>query len=373
MPILVSDPFLKPIRDKVLAAQRLSREDGLVLAQTPDALGLGALANHVRERLHADKAFYNINRHINYSNVCIAGCSFCAFSRKPGEEGGWTYSLEEIFRKAAEECPPGCAELHIVGGLHPDLPFQYFLDMLAGLRQRFPRLHLKAFTAVELAHFSQISGLDVREVIRQLKAHGLGSLPGGGAEVFHEDLRKRIAGRKADAQNWLNIHRIAHEEGLKSNATMLYGHLETWDERIEHMERLRDLQDETGGFQAFIPLAFHPENSPLGHLPGPSGLTDLRVMALSRLMLDNFAHIKAYWVTLGIKMAQLALSFGADDLDGTVTEETIHHMAGASSPQALRARDLENLIREAGRRPALRDTLYNELDPDTAPRANERA
>ncbi|MCX7013724.1 MAG: aminofutalosine synthase MqnE [Candidatus Sumerlaeota bacterium] len=368
VPLPIFDPALAPIRDKVLAGERLLHAEGLVLSQTPDLFGLGALANHVRERRNGDKAFFNINRHINYSNVCVAGCEFCAFSRRPGEDGGWTHTLDEIFRKAAEECPPGCAELHVVGGLHPDLPFQYYLDMLAGLRARFPHLHLKAFSAVEIDHLARLSGLGVRDTIRRLKESGLGSLPGGGAEIFSEPLRQRICGHKADARAWLEVHRIAHEEELKSNATMLYGHLESWDERIDHLERLRALQDQTGGFQAFIPLPFQTENLRIQGLKGPSGLTDLRVMAVSRLLLDNFPHIKAYWVMLGLKTAQVALWFGADDLDGTVVEEAIGHMAGASTPQALTLADLERLIVEAGRRPVLRDTLYNEISRSSSRR-----
>jgi len=361
MPIAITDSSLKPIRDKLMDGQRLSLDDGLQLAQSNDLLGIGALANHVREKLHGDKTFFNINRHINYTNVCSADCAFCAFARLPDQDGGWTCSLDEIFEKAEKDCPPGCTELHIVGGLHPDLPFQYYLDMLSGLKERFPHLHLKAFTAIELAHFSKISGLHVREVIRQLIDCGLGSLPGGGAEVFEDDIRRGIASGKANAKGWLNIHRIAHEEGLKTNATMLYGHVESWENRLEHLDALRKLQDKTGGFQTFIPLAFHPANTRMDDLPGPSGLDDLRMMAVSRLMLDNFPHIKAYWVMMGIKMAQVALSFGADDLDGTVVEETIYHMAGSDSPQTINVKDLRNLIREAGRQPVQRDTLYNEI------------
>jgi aminodeoxyfutalosine synthase len=353
-----SDKALEPIAEKILAGQRLDAADAIVLAESPDLTGLGALANRTREERHGDKVYYNINRHIDYSNVCVADCRFCAFSRAPGEDGGWTRSLEEIFRIAGEELPPDCSELHIVGGLHPDLRFAHYVEMIAGLRERCPHLHLKAFSAVELDHFAKVGGLEVRETVRQLKAAGLDSLPGGGAEIFDEALRREICPDKAGADRWLEIHRVAHEEGLRSNATMLYGHLESWPQRVDHMLRLRKLQDETGGFQAFIPLAFHPRNSGMADLPGPSGLLDLRMFAVSRLVLDNLPHIKAYWISLGIKMAQVALSFGADDLDGTVGEETIHHMAGAESPRALSPRDLESLIREAGRQPVLRDSLY---------------
>lgn len=354
----LADRSLEQIRGKVMEGKRISADDALVLSRSNDLCALGALAEVARRRWNGNRAYYNINRHINYSNVCVAGCAFCAFSRKDGEEGAWTYSLEEIFAKAGEACPSGCTELHIVGGLHPQLPLAYYVEMLRGLRRRYPMLHLKAFTATEIHHIAALSGTSAREVIRQLKAAGLGSLPGGGGEVFNAELRRQVAGNKADAEQWLDVHRTAHEEGLKSTATMLYGHLESWEDRIAHMARLRELQDETGGFQAFVPLAFHPKNSRLSHLKGPSGLTDLKVMAISRLMLDNFPHLKAYWVMLGTKAAQVALAFGADDLDGTVVEETIVHMAGANSPQQMRVGQIERLIREAGREPVLRDSLY---------------
>lgn len=359
--IRFADKSLLPLARKVENAERLTFDDAMALSRSFDINALGAMANIVRERINGNHAWYNINRHINYSNICVAGCSFCAFGREPGQPGGWTYTLEEIYRKAQEECPPDCSELHIVGGLHPDLPLEYYEEMLSGLKQRLPHLHLKAFTATEIHHISLQSALPVRNVIRRLIAAGLGSLPGGGGEVFSDELRRKLAGNKADAATWLSVHRVAHEEGLKSNCTMLYGHIESWEDRVRHLMCLRELQDETSGFQAFIPLAFHPKNSRLSNLKGPGGMTDLMVMAISRLMLDNIPHIKAYWVMLGMKMAQVALSFGADDMDGTVVEETIFHMAGGETPQQMSVKDLEHMIREAGRVPVCRDSIYSHV------------
>jgi len=356
------DPQLEPIADKVQAGERLTREDGERLFRSADLLGVGWLANRARERRHGNKTFFNINRHINYSNICVNHCNFCAFARDKGAEGAWEYSLEQIFEKAVRDLPPGGTELHIVGGLHPDLPFEYYLAMLRGLKERLPGVHLKAFTAIEIAHFVKLSGLKLREVLEQLIAAGLGSLPGGGAELLTASCRSLVCGEKLTGKGWLNVHRTAHRLGLKSNCTILYGHVESIADRVDHMLQLRALQDETGGFQAFVPLAFHPQHSTMPELPGPSGATDLRVMAAGRLLLDNIAHIKAYWVMLGIKTAQVALHFGADDLDGTVVEETIYHMAGAETPQQLGIKDLERLIREAGQEPVQRDTLYREIN-----------
>ncbi len=355
------DTALEPIAAKVAAGVRLDHQDGLALFQTIDLLGLGWLANRVREHRHGNKTYYNINRHINYTNVCVNSCKFCSFARPKGADGAWTYSLEEIFEKAVRDMPLGGTELHIVGGLHPDLPFAYYLEMLRGLKARLPHVHLKAFTAVEIAFLAKISRLKVAEVLRQLIEAGLGSLPGGGAELLTPASRSLVCGEKLTGKGWLNIHRIAHGLGLKSNCTMLYGHVETNEDRVDHLMQLRDLQDETGGFQVFIPLAFHPKNSQLEHLPAPSGMTDLKVIAASRLLLDNIPHLKAYWVMLGIKTAQVAQSFGANDLDGTVVEETIYHMAGAETPQQLGVREIERLIQEAGRIPVQRDTLYREV------------
>ncbi len=361
-----ADPELEAIAAKVEEGRRLSAEDGLMLFRTPDLLGLGALANRVREARHGNKTYYNINRHINYSNVCVNTCRFCAFYRPTADSpGAWTYSLEQIFNKAVEEMPPGGDELHIVGGLHPDLPYAYYLEMLRGLKARLPHVHLKAFTAVEIAYLSKISGKHVRAVLEDLIEAGLGSLPGGGAEVLTPSSRREVCGEKLTGKGWLNIHRIAHRLGLKSNTTLLYGHKETIEDRVDHLIQLRDLQDETGGFQVFIPLAFHPENTAMSELPKPSGATDLRMIAVGRLMLDNFAHIKSYWIMVGTKIAQIAQHFGANDLDGTVVEETIYHMAGATTPQGLSVKELRKLILEAGRIPVRRDTLYREI-PEAA-------
>lgn len=358
------DPRLEPIHARVEAGERLTREDGLALFRTHDLLGLGWIANRVRERLHGNKTYYNINRHINYSNVCVNHCKFCAFARRPHEKDGqWTYSLEQIFEKAVRDMPPGGDELHIVGGLHPDLPYDYYIQMLRGLRERLPQVHLKAFTAVEIAHLVKISGgKKVPQVLEELREAGLGSLPGGGAEVLTANSRALIAGDKLTGKGWLNIHRTAHKLGIPTNSTMLYGHVETIEDRIDHMLLLRELQDETGGFQVFIPLAFHPRFSHMQELPAPSGVTDLKTIAVARLMLDNFRNIKAYWIMLGVKTAQVAQSFGANDIDGTVVEETIYHMAGAETPQSLSVREIKGLIREAGRVPVRRSTVYEELE-----------
>lgn len=360
-----TDPLLDGVAAKLDRAERLSREDGLALFQSPDLLGVGWLANRMRERFHGNKTFFNINRHINYSNICVNHCRFCSFSREKGVEGAWEYSLDQIFEMAVRDLPPGGTELHIVGGLNPDLPLDYYLGMLRGLKARLPLVHLKCFTAVEIAHLAKISGLSVRQILEQLIEAGLGSLPGGGAEVLNPTSRKLVCGEKLSGEDWLDVHRTAHTLGLKSNCSLLYGHVETVEDRVDHLIQLRALQDETGGFQAFIPLAFHPKASRLEHLPAPTGVTDLRVIAVSRLMLDNIPHIKAYWVMLGMKLAQVAQHFGADDLDGTVVEETITHMAGAQTPQALSLMDLQRMIREAGCIPTQRDTLYREVGEQT--------
>jgi len=357
------DPFLAKIQEKLDAGERLDHDDGIRMFRTPDLLGLGWLANRVREQLHGNKTYFNINRHINYSNICVTRCKFCAFARLPSDtEGQWEYSLEEIFDKAINDMPPGGNELHIVGGLNPSRPFSYYLDMLRGLKERLPDVHIKAFTAVEIGFFARKFKMPVREILEQLIDAGLGSLPGGGAEVLTPASRRLIANGKITGEEWLDVHRTAHLMGLKTNCTMLYGHVESIEERIEHLILLRELQDESGGFQVFIPLAFHPKFSHMQEIPAPSGLTDLKVLAVSRLMLDNIPHLKAYWIMLGVKTAQVAQHFGANDMDGTVVEETIYHMAGAESPQMLSVREIQKLIRETGRVPVKRDTLYNELE-----------
>lgn len=357
-PFSTDDPRLTPICEKVITGERLTAEDALALYSSHDILAVGWMANHVRERMHGDRVYFNVNRHINHTNVCIAACKLCAFGRKKGTEGAYTMSLQEAFDAAASGYSESVTEFHIVGGLHPDLPFQYFLDLVRGLKERFPQVNIKAFTMVEVAFFAKRYKMSVTEVLQQLKEAGVDSLPGGGAEIFAERVRSIICDHKIDGADWLNIARQAHRMGFTSNATMLYGHIENDEDRVDHLLKLRALQDETGGFQCFIPLAFHPANTPLEHLPTTTGMLDLKQIAVSRLVLDNFAHIKAYWQMLTPKIAQIALRFGADDLDGTVVEEKIYHDAGATTPQGMSRQELIRLIREAGREPVERDTLY---------------
>jgi len=363
----ITDQRLQPIAAKVLAGERLSAEDGLALYESSDLLAIGWLANHVRERRHGNICYYNINRHINPTNVCGAHCKLCAFGRDDNAAGAYTYSLEEIWQRAGQGVAEGATEFHIVGGLHPDLPFSFYLDMIRGLKQRFPQVHLKAFTMVEVGFYSRISKLSVRDTLLAMKDAGVDSLPGGGAEIFNPRVRKVICDHKTSGRMWLDIARTAHEVGLRSNATMLYGHIETPEERVEHLLLLRELQDRTKGFQTFIPLAFHPDNTALDYLPKPTGFDDLKTIAISRLLLDNFDHIKAYWIMLTPQIAQIALRFGADDLDGTVIEEKIYHDAGATTPQHMTRAGLERLIRAAGRVPFERDTMYNRVDRSQMP------
>ena len=352
------DARLNPLCEKILASERLNAEEALALYQSKDILALGWLANHVRERMHGDRAYFNVNRHINPTNVCVAYCRLCAFGRKKDAPGAYTMALEEAWESAASGYSEAVTEFHIVGGLHPDLPFEYFLDLVSGLKQRFPQVHLKAFTMVEVAFLAKRAKLSIRETLQKLKAAGVDSLPGGGAEIFAERVRHIICDHKIDGSQWIDTARIAHELGLKSNATMLYGHIENDEDRVDHLMRLRALQDDTHGFQTFIPLAFHPDNTPLSHLPWTTGFDDIKQIAVSRLVLDNFPHIKSYWQMMTPKIAQISLRFGADDIDGTVVEEKIYHDAGAETPQGLRRKDLVRLITEAGREPIERDTLY---------------
>lgn len=350
------------IQQKVRAQDPLSAEDGVFLYHYPDFLALGALADEKRKSLHGDKTFFNINFHINPTNVCEADCRFCSFARlEENAPQAYTMSVEQVADKLRERIHQPVTEIHIVNGLHPGLSWQYYLDVLSTLKSIRPDIHLKAYTAVEIHYFAQKFNKSYREVLSELREAGLGSLPGGGAEIFAARARNKLCRGKADADQWLEVHRCAHELGIRSNATMLYGCLETIEERIDHMMRLRELQDQSEGFQTFIPLAYHPENNALGKLPGPTGIDNLRTYAVSRLMLHNFPHIKAYWIMVGIKTAQIALNFGVDDLDGTVQEEKIYHMAGADTPQALDRTSLVRLIREAGKTAVERDTLYNEL------------
>src|SRR5438128_4118846 len=353
------------IRRKVEASQRLSFDDGVHLYEHVDLFTLGELANLVRERKNGDFVYYNVNTHLNPTNVCVYRCTFCAFRADLKSPKGYVMSNEQILERAAEADRRGATELHIVGGLHHQLPYEWYLHVVRIIHQAHPRLHLKAYTAVEWDWFARLTGRPTRAILAEFKEAGLGSLPGGGAEIFHPEVRDQICEHKADTDAWLRIHREAHELGLRSNATMLYGHIEQARHRIDHLCRLRELQEETGGFQTFIPLAFHPDNSRLSHLPKPTGLLDLRTMAISRLMLDNFPHVKAYWVMLGIKIAQIALSYGADDIDGTVVHEKIYHDAGSDSPQEVTVAELRRLIEEAGRVPVERDTLYHEVIRDS--------
>jgi aminodeoxyfutalosine synthase len=364
---LLPDTFPGPLQDlaaKVEAGVRLDEDDALLCFTTPHVLHLGRLADHVRRRKHGDVTYFNVNRHINPTNVCVYtyNCKFCGFAALPGEDHAWEMSHEEVYRRAAEQGGESVTEFHIVGGLHPDLSLDWYLEMLRGLKQRFPSVHLKAFTAIEIGWFAKREKLSIREVLELLRDAGLGSLPGGGAEIFHSDVREIICDGKLDADEWLEVHRTAHRMGIQSNCTMLYGHVEKPEHKVDHLLRIRGLQDQTGGFNAFIPLAYHPENNYLGLRYHTTGTEDLRHLATSRLVLDNIPHIKAYWVMVTPKLAQVALRFGADDLDGTVVEETIYHMAGADTAQHLTRAELERTVREAGFRPVERDTLYNPVE-----------
>lgn len=355
---------LKEIREKVTAGERLSFEDGLFLEESVDTLTLGELANVVRERKNGDFAYYNTNIHLNPTNVCVYRCKFCAFRADLKDPRGYVFTDDMVRERVNEARENGATEIHVVGGLHHKMDFDWYVNLIRVIREEYPELHIKAWTPVEIKWFSYLTKKPYRWVLEQMVEAGLGSLPGGGAEIFHPEVRDVICEHKADAQSWFDIHRDVHSLGLRSNATMLYGHIEKPKHRIDHLCRLRELQDETGGFQTFIPLAFHPENSNMSDIKKPTGLMDLRVMAVSRLMLDNFDHIKAYWIMLGEKTAQVALSFGADDIDGTVVHELIYHDAGARTPEGLTVESLHRLIREAGREPVERDTLYRRVVRD---------
>ncbi len=358
-------PFNHELRSKVLAGERLSFDDGVAMYEHGDLFTLGELANTIRERKNGNITYYNVNQHLNPTNVCVYRCTFCSFRADLKSEKGYVMTDAQILHRAKEAHEQGATELHIVGGLHHQLPYEWYRDLIANIHTAYPELHLKAWTAVEWDWFERLTKRSTKELLADMKSVGLGSLPGGGAEIFHPDVRTILCDYKADGEQWLRVHREWHELGGRSNATMLYGHIETAAHRIDHMLKLRDLQDITGGFQTFIPLAFHPENNALGeNMKKPSGMMDLRTMAISRLMLDNFPHIKAYWQMLGIQIAQVAQSYGADDIDGTVVHETIYHAAGSDSPQELQVSDLRRLILEAGRVPVERDTLYHEVVRD---------
>ncbi len=359
-------PSLESIRDKVEAGERLSLDDGLFLYDPTTPLHeVGALANTVRERKNGNYAYYNINTHLNATNICVYRCVFCAFRSDLRDLKGYIMSDEQVLARGQEAVDNGCTEMHIVGGLHHQAKYDWYVRIIRLLHESYPQLHLKAWTAVEINWFEFLTKKPVRAILEDLIEAGLGSMPGGGAEIFHPEIRGRICEHKADGGKWLDIHRTAHKLGLHTNATMLYGHLENAFHRVDHLLRLRELQDETSGFQTFIPLAFHPENTGLSHLKKPSAVMDLRTMAVSRLMLDNFPHIKAYWIMLGMGTAQAALSYGADDIDGTVRHELIYHDAGATTPEILSVDEIRRLITEAGREPIERDTLYRRITRDS--------
>ena len=361
-----SSEILKPIREKVEAGVRLNADDGLVL-ESPEAPlpEIGELANLVRERKNGNAGYYNINTHLNATNICVYRCTFCAFRADLRDPKGYWMQDDEILARGAEATENGCTEMHIVGGLHHQAKYDWYRKVVSLLHDNYPDLHLKAWTPVEIDWFARLTKKPIRWVLEDMKQAGLGSLPGGGAEIFHPEVRNQICEHKADSRRWFETHREAHALGLRSNCTMLYGHIEKPHHRIDHLIRLRTLQDETNGFQTFIPLSYHPDNNKLGienKIKKPSGLMDLRQMAIARLMLDNIDHMKAYWIMLGIGTAQMALSYGADDIDGTVRHELIYHDAGATTPEVISVEQIEGVIREAGREPIERDTLYRRVE-----------
>jgi aminodeoxyfutalosine synthase len=352
---------LLPLAEKVEGGERLSFEDGVTLFRTRDFLGLGRLANSVREKRHGNLAYYNVNRYLNPTNLCWVDCALCAWAKKVNEPGGYEMAIGECVEEAGKGYSEAVTEFHIVGGLHPTWPYEYYTGLLSALKERFPAVHRKAFTMVELDWIARVGNRSIPETIRELREAGMDSCPGGGAEIFERSVRDVICKNKISGERWLEIARECHLQGIRTNATMLYGHVETVEDRVDHLLRLRGLQDETGGFSGLIPLAFHPENTPLAHLPQTSGQTDLRVIAVSRLLLDNFPHIKAYWIQIGTKLAQIALFFGADDLVGTVVDETITHAAGAQTASGLTRTEFERIIRQSGREPFERDADYRRV------------
>jgi aminodeoxyfutalosine synthase len=354
--------LFKNIRAKIDDGVRISDAEALALFDCDDLLAVGDLAARANQRVNGDKVYFNVNRHINYTNVCVNRCTFCAFSREhEDDDGGYTLALNDILKRTAEARDAGATEIHMVGGLHPDLPFDFYLEILAAIKADSPKMHIKAFTAVEIDYFAELTKQSPVEVILELKAAGLDSMPGGGAEIFAPEVRKQICPEKISGERWLEVTEQVHRTGLKTNATMLFGHVETYADRVDHLARLRQLQDRTGGFQAFIPLAFQPDNTRVPGAKGVGGVDALKTLAISRVYLDNFRHIKAYWVMLGLKVAQVSLAFGVNDIDGTVVEEQIGHVAGADSPQQLNKEQLVDLIRKAGKQAVERDTLYKEI------------
>jgi len=361
MKIEFVDKRLEPLYSKVINKTRLSKEDGISLFKTFDLTGLGMMANIVRTRLNADKAYYVYNQHLNYTNVCRNRCLFCAYAKDKGDEGSYSFSMDDIEKALLERIDEPVNELHIVGGLNPDLGFDYYIDLLHTVKKIRPKASIKAFTCVEIDYLSKLSNLSIADTIQELKKAGLDMMPGGGAEVLSKRVHKKLFNKKIDRDRWLEIVEQVHNAGIKTNATMLYGHIETTEERVDHLIALRDVQDKTGGFSAFIPLAFHSENTRLSELPSTTAMDDLKNIAIARLMLDNFDHIKAYWVMIGESLAQVALSYGADDLDGTILEEKITHTAGAKSAKGLTQERMETMIKEAGFLPVERDSFYNKV------------
>jgi len=347
------------IENKIINGKRLNARDGLSLFKTDDLHALGRLANIVRERLNGKRTYYVQNRHINPTNICVNRCRFCAFSRSKGQKGAYELDIKEILQRI-KKAPAGTREIHIVGGLHPDRDFDFYLSLVSSIKRGYPHIHIKAFTAVEIDYFAHISGLSLSATLRELKKAGLDAMPGGGAEIFAESTRKKLCPEKISGERWIEVHRAAHRTGILTNSTMLYGHIESYEDRVDHLLRLRRLQDSTGGFQAFIPLSYHPKNTSMGGRY-PSGIDDLRTIAVSRLMLDNIPHIKAYWIMLGEKISQVSLFFGADDIDGTVIEEKITHMAGGTSGESLTRDQIVHMIRKAGLTPVERDALYRRV------------
>ncbi|GAB6096393.1 aminofutalosine synthase MqnE [Desulfatiferula olefinivorans] len=360
-PIPLRDKTLLPIAEKVEAGQRLDADDGMALYRSRDLIGIGGMANRIRRQTYGDKAFFVYNQHINYTNVCSNMCSFCAYAEEEKSDKAYTWSIDQIRRRIVERIDEPIRELHIVGGLNRNLPFSYFTDMLTMIREVRPQAAVKAFTAVEIDYLATLSGKTLEETVLTLKDAGLMLMPGGGAEVMSDRVHDALFPKKIGKDRWLEVTEAVHRTGLKTNATMLYGHIETLEERVGHLLTLRDLQDRTGGFSAFIPLAFHSANTKLSHIPSTTAFDDLKTIAIARLLLDNIPHIKAYWVMIGEKLAQTALFFGADDLDGTIIEERITHTAGATSAKGLTRNTMEHMIRSAGLVPVERDSFYNDV------------
>ncbi|MFC4452235.1 aminofutalosine synthase MqnE [Deinococcus sonorensis] len=371
----IRDPELRPIAAKVEAGERLSFQEGLTLFHTPDLNALMRLANMVRQRLHGDDTYFVHSMRLEFTNICYVGCTFCAFAAHKGEERAWDYDEAAVVEHVRQKYVPGVTELHMSSGHHPNRPWSFYPSMVRELKANFPELQVKAFTAAEIEHLSKISKKPTLDVLRELMEAGLSAMPGGGAEIFADRVRRQVAKNKVKAEKWLQIHQEAHSLGMRTNATMLYGHIETLEERLDHMDRLRTLQDQTGGFHAFIPLAFQPMGNTLAQNLGKhdytTGLDDLRNLAVARIYLDNFPHIKGYWVMISSELTQVSLDWGVSDVDGTILEEHIAHAAGATSPMELSKARMIQMIQQAGRVPVLRDAYYNELErypavPDVA-------